>query len=362
MLCGRLAMTVPLQQALLEGLDYLRTLIREGTAPEEARARLRSLQARYPDPAMDLLWEERAYDCFVHYDLLLHLPREGTVSLSFCADGGLPWPLRGVHRWSEKYLVHVNNTVLKVDQAIACLDFIWEEAPVMQRLVDACLIQEALEKDPVDLPAEELQRALDAFRRAHKLYKEEDTRRWMERRGLTHEKLERLVGDEVTVTKLRDRVAAGRVEDYFDGHRADFDTARIARLQFSDEESALRTLGQIRTGALDFYEAAERLFLTKGERPSHPSDEIFAEVRRRHVSPALEAAVFAAAPGDLLGPLRTEEGHAVVRVLSFTPARLDEPTCTAIRKILFEEWLEERRQAARIEWYWGNATRTRRAS
>jgi putative peptide maturation system protein len=355
-------MTAQLRQALTEGLDYLRTMAREGTAPEEARARLRPLRGRHPDTPLDLLWEERAYDAFTHYDLLLQLPGEGTVSLSFCADGGLPWPLRGVHRWSEKHLVRVNHIVLKVDQAMACLDFIWEEAPVMQRLLDACLIQEALEKDPVELSAEELQRALDAFRRAHRLYTAEDTRRWMERRGLTHEKLERLVGDEAKIARLRDRIAAGRVDDYFEEHRADFDTARIARMQFPDNESAVRTLRQIRSGELDFCEAAEHLFQTAEERPSGAPAELFAVLRRRHTSPELGAAVFAAAPGDLLGPVRTDEGHAVVRVLSVTPARLDEPTRAAIKKILFEEWLEERRRAARIEWYWGNAARTGAAS
>jgi flavin-dependent dehydrogenase len=40
------------------------------------------------------------------------------------------------------------------------------------------------------------------------------------------------------------------------------------------------------------------------------------------------------------------------------PARLDEPTRSAIKKILFEQWLAERREAASVEWYWGNAART----
>jgi hypothetical protein len=49
------------------------------------------------------------------------------VSLSFCPDEELPWPLRGVGRWSDKDLVRVNNTLLRVEDAIAFLDFIWNE-------------------------------------------------------------------------------------------------------------------------------------------------------------------------------------------------------------------------------------------
>jgi putative peptide maturation system protein len=341
-----------------DALDYLKTLIREGVRPSEALARLQTLRQRHPDTEMELVWEEQAYDASLHYDLLLRRPGEGTVSLSFCPEHVLPWPLRGVHRVSDRQLVRVNNTVLDVAQAIACIDFLWDEAGVVNRLVHVCLIQEALQKDPVELSAEELQQALDSFRRAHQLYTSEDTRRWMERRGLTHEKLERLVGDEATVARLRDRVAADRVDDYFEEHRADFETARIARVQFTDKESALRTIRQLRSGEVDFYEAAERQFLATGERPSPSPVELFAEVRRRHAPAELAATVFAAAPGDLLGPVPTEEGWAVVRVLSFTPARLDQPTRLVIKKTLFEEWLDERRQAARIEWFWGNTAQT----
>ena len=54
---------------------------------------------------------------------------------------------------------------------------------------------------------------MDGFRRAHKLYKAEDTRRWMERYGMTHKQLEYYVADEAIIVKLRDRITAGRIED-----------------------------------------------------------------------------------------------------------------------------------------------------
>jgi putative peptide maturation system protein len=349
-------MNAPFRQTLNDTLDFLMALAREGARPEEARARLPPLRGLSPDTDIDLVWEEQAYDRSVHYDALLHVGGEGTVSLSFCPERGLPWPLRGVQRWSDQDLLRVNHTVLRVDQAIACLDFIWDEAPVLQRLVDACLIQESLEKEPVELSGEELQRALDAFRRAHKLYKAEDTRRWMERRGLTHEQLERLVADEATVAKLRDRVAAGRVEAYFAGHRADFDTAAVARLGFADAASARRTGEEIRSGRVDFYEAAQRHFLAAG-RPGPPPGELFAVVQRRQAPPEL-APAFAAEPGAVLGPVPSGEGFLLVRVLSRTAARLDEATGAAIKRILFEEWLGKRRRAARVEWFWGTAAET----
>jgi len=345
------------RQALTDTLDYLMTLVREDTRPQEAQAGLRLLQREYPEVALDLVWEEEAYDRSVHYDALLRLAGQGTVSLSFCPDRALPWPMRGARPISERCLVRVNSISMELDQVMACLDFIWDEARIVNRLVDSCLVEEAVTVEPLELSDAELQHAMDSFRRAHRLYTAEDTYLWMERRGVTHEQLERLVGDQATVAGLRERVTDGRVEPYFAEHRADFDTASIARLEVSDEATARDLCEQIRRGELDFYQAAQRAVLATVGASTRRSRELFAVVQRGQVSPAL-AALFAADPGELVGPLRTEEGYAIVRVLSVTPARLDEPTRSAIKKILFEQWLAERREAATIEWYWGNAART----
>jgi putative peptide maturation system protein len=347
-----------LEQTLANTLEYLRLLVREGTRPEEALADFRFLQKQHPDIGMDLLWEEEAYDQSVHYDTLLHLGGEGTISLSFCPDRALPWPMRGVHRWSERDLVRVNNNVLTMGEAIACLDLIWDELPIIKHLLDMCLIREVLEKDPIELSDAELQVAMNTFRKARKLYKAEDTYHWLERHGMTHEKLEGLVANEAIVAKLRDKVTVEQVADYFAVHKIDFDTAYIAQIQFSDTESAHQVWEQIRSGEVDFYKASQHRFLEAVERREHPSGDVFAKIQRGQAKPELAMAVFAAEPGEVLEPVRTEKGYAIVRVLSFAPAHLDEQTLTAIKKILFEEWLGERRETARIEWFWGNASQT----
>jgi putative peptide maturation system protein len=227
-------------EALVETVEYLMTLADDGSRPRDARARLRLLQEQYPEVRMDLLWEEEPFDASVHYDVLLSLSTVRTVSVGLSPDRALPWPLRGVHRWSEQNLVRVNHTALEVGQAIACLDFIWDEAPIIDRLVDLCLIQEALERDPITLSDAELQEAMDGFRRAKRLYTAAATYHWLESHGMTQQKLEEYVGDQAIVAKLRRRVAAGRVDTYFAAHHADFDTARIARIDFATEADRRR--------------------------------------------------------------------------------------------------------------------------
>jgi putative peptide maturation system protein len=349
-----------LQNTVNETLDLLRELVSEGTRPKEASARLSTLQNRHPGITVDLIWEEEAYDQSLHYDALLRLPGEGTVSLSFCPDCALPWPMRGVHRWSEADLARVNNTVLNMDQAIACLDFIWDDDRIVDRLINVCLIQEELEQRPIALSDSELQLAFDGFRRARKLHKTEDTRLWMARHGITQEELESRLADEATIDKLRDRVADGRIEDYFEKHRAEFDSAFIGRIKFSDQERARQIGERISAGELSFYEAAQLIFVSVGPGSKQSSGEILSVVKRSELATQLGAAVYEANPGEILGPLPSQNGYELVYVLSFVSAQLDEATQSAIKNTLFDEWLSERRRAAKIEWFWGNASRTSR--
>ena len=92
-------------QALADVLSYLEALWNDGVRPREAQQRLRAVRAQHLELGMELVWEEEAYDGSVHYDLLLRPGDGATVSVSFCRERGLPWPLRGVRRWSDADLV-----------------------------------------------------------------------------------------------------------------------------------------------------------------------------------------------------------------------------------------------------------------
>lgn len=339
------------QQPVTELLSLLMAMSRDGTRPAEAKRRLQALLPQHPGLDLDLVWEEAAYDGAVHYDALLHLP-EGTVSLSYCAAAALPWPLRGVHRWSDGDLLRVNETLMTVAEAIACLDFIWDEARLVERLVNACLVREALEKEPIDLSPEETQAAVDAFRRARRLYTAAATFQWMAENGFTEEQLERLATEHARVAKLRERVAAGRVEATLAERGAEFETATVARFTIPDETEARRVAAAIRSGETGFLAAAARRF----QEAPDAAGSLFTVLRRGETPPDLAATVFSSRPGEpggVVGPVRDGEEWAILQVVSLAPARLDGGTRRAIEEALFAEWLTARRRAAQIEWNWG---------
>jgi putative peptide maturation system protein len=351
-------MTLPQTELVMDTIDCLMAVSGSAAAPSDAAQRLHRIEARYPRTQLRLLWQQIGDDDLFHYDALLQLPEGGTLSLGFCRELSLPWLMQGAHRWSDADLLRVRETVLTVDQAIAQFDFASPDGAMAQRLIDACLVQDELNRRPVEVSDAELQRAMDGFRRAHRLYSGADTQRWMAMRGIKHADLERLVSGHAAVAGLRERLTADRVGDYFERHHADFDVAHVAVICFPDPGSARQAYLSVRAGTVEFFALAQSRFLEQAAMGSdEPTTSLLQTLQRGRRPTPMCASVFEAAVGDLVGPIDADGCSSVVRVLGFAPASLDDRTRAMIQGLLFDEWLQGQRQTADIEWQRGRGRR-----
>ncbi|MEU7874087.1 TIGR04500 family putative peptide maturation system protein [Dactylosporangium sp. NPDC049140] len=309
---------------LTEAVELLRAASAEKAGRAEVRTRVDGLRARHPGAGLRLLWQREEYDGSLHYDLLVRSPAAdaGVVSLSWCPDDALPWPLRGVQRSAEMLLVRVDGFELGVADAIGFLDLLWREAPLRDRLVDTCLVRLALDADGAELDDTALQEAADAFRRARGLLTLEDTRAWMARERLSDVQFEDLVAHQALVARLREQIAAGRVDAELAADPGRYEQLRLVRVEAADEAAAARL-----AAAPDLLAAAVADFAA-GVGPA----PVLMTVTRADLE-------------------SVAAGRCVVTaVLGVRPA-----TREAVSRRLFSEWLAERRAAARIEWNWGPA-------
>jgi putative peptide maturation system protein len=279
--------------SLDEVLEYLWALSRDEVRPEDALRRLRGLREVYAECGVELLWEEDAYSKTIHYDVLLHVDGEGSVSLSVCPQGETPWPLRGVQRHRERDLVRVNRETVDVMSALAVIDIMRDKTQVMAHLVSQCLIRGAVRDRALEVSDGEVEPVVDRFRRRRGLYGIEQTHEWLAQRGMTPEDLYRLLAGEAARIKLREEIAEGRIEEYFASHEREFDTARFARLRVRGEQEAGRLYDKLSAGVLDFFEAAQRQFL---EAVQPGTSELFVVARREQMPPAYSDVIFRAEP------------------------------------------------------------------
>ncbi len=194
---------------------------------------------------------------------------------------------------------------------------------------------------------EDLQRAADAFREARGLFEAAATMAWLEARGLTVDQFEKLVEEELLLERLKDRVVAGRIESFFAENKVRFDAAELSHILVADEGTARELHAQVVEDGADLAGLA-RLHST--DRRTGPAGGYLGALRRKQVPAPLEAAVFGAKAGEVVGPLRSEDGWHLVRVHAVRRATLDEDTRATIREVLFREWLdaERRRTRARV--------------
>jgi putative peptide maturation system protein len=333
-------------------LELLRQGVAERLAPNQMLGRLASLREQHPALAAELVWEREPHGGTYHYDALLDDPA-GTVSLALCPDDAVPWPLRGVRRWADGDLVRVNEILMRVHDLIALLDFIWDQEPLVMAIVDACLLREAVDAEQIVPTDEELQAAFDRFRRRRGLFGADETTAWMERNGFTLQHMEHYMHDEARVQILRKRVTAGRIDAFLAERGREIDLALLAYLDFDSRESAVASIEMLRAGTADFFGlATERAALMRaagrvGELPFTRS------VLRFDLEGKQRDAVFSAAPGALLGPFELPKGFRIYRVLGISRGGDDDDARTRAERVLFDEWLAERRRNARIEWQWG---------
>ncbi|MGV9770688.1 TIGR04500 family putative peptide maturation system protein [Streptosporangium sp. NPDC003464] len=345
-----------------DALEWLRGL--DGVRPERADERLSELRARHPEVRMRLLWQREAATDDYHYDLLLPSP-EGSVSLAFAPDRAIPWPLRGGQRSGEQLVLRVNGVDMTMERVVSVLDVLWDDVALARRLVNSALVEQAVDVRDQHLPADRLQEAMDAFRRARGLLTAQAVREWMAERGLSHARLEEIVAREAAVAALRQDVVKGRVEDFFAAHRAEFDRLRVVRLRYADPSRADVAAALLRAGAVppDGPDGVEK----DADPVALAVEEVLAgvatcrmEANNRDGLVALFGAPAAdARAGQVLGPARLPDGgFCVAHVLAVEPAELDEVTRGLVERRIFDDWLAEQRRNAHVEWFWGSRART----
>lgn len=211
--------------------------------------------------------------------------------------------------------------------------------------IDAALIQHAAAQRGIQVSDEELQQAADAYRVANDLHDAETTQAWLEAKHLSYVDWESLLEYQVNERKLREVLTAGLVEQRFAEQRLSYDKAAVSRLVLSDEGVARELRAQILEEGGDFHALTREYSIHADTRAAGGYAGLMV---RADMEPALEAAVFGAQPGRVVGPIKTDDGWELVKVERLAPAELDDEMRETIKTVLCSEWLSEQRSKARV--------------
>jgi putative peptide maturation system protein len=314
---------------------------------------IRRLRDRYPSRSIDLVWENESYLDRIHYDILLEL-WGGTLSIGYCADEDVPWPVRGLQRVNEALVVRVNDDPVQVAEVVTSLDYAWHDLHVGRHLINMSLIAQEIRDRKIEVSDDELVSALTAFRVRRRLFSAAAVEQWLAEHGASQAQLEHHLRQDMARDELRRQVIGGpdAIAAYFAAHRADLERILIAKIHLADRAAADALHAELRDAPQRLLAAAQQRFIQGAT-----SGDLFATLRRDELDPDHAAQLFTTEPGQLAPVLPSGDGFEVAQVLRRLPAVLDDETRALIGDRLFDHWLVEQRACARVEWFWGAAER-----
>src|SRR5262249_3989339 len=120
--------------------------------------------------------------------------------------------------------------------------------------------------------------------------------------------------------KVRNAIPASQVAAYFAEHRAEFERVELYSIRVATREQAQELYAQITEEGANFHVLAMEHSTDEATRPV---GGYVGRLARKDVTAAIEAAVFQAQTGDIVGPLQTEHGYNLFKVSAVHKADLE---------------------------------------
>lgn len=186
---------------------------------------------------------------------------------------------------------------------------------------------------------EELQHTADLHRRRHGLLTAADTHAWLAAQGLSVDQFEAGLLETLLADKLRKQLTATGVESHFAEHSAEYEQLRVTLLIVGREELARELASQVRDEGRELESAALEHGLAVMPRLMF----------RKELDSPLAQALDAAGDGQLVGPVGTPKGFALLQARDRRAPELDGHTRKRIEQELFAAWLDSHMRQAKIE-------------
>jgi parvulin-like peptidyl-prolyl isomerase len=245
-------------------------------------------------------------------------------------------------------IVRIDDEVIDVGEFIRMLKLTGQFEGLVEQFVRDRLTVSAAKKQRIALSDEEIQLRADQFRRVRNLHRAADMNRYLDALGVNLDEFEHFITDTLYQEKMLEQIGDDHaVEAYFKLNSPRFDSVEVSHIMMETPNQAKEMISYLQDDPESFADMArEHSIADTRERGG-----VIGKVLRGSLAAEIEAKVFNASPGDLLGPFTTPDGVAyeIFAVTAKRPAILDDEVAAEIRRLLREQWLHARAQEHVIE-------------
>jgi parvulin-like peptidyl-prolyl isomerase len=245
-------------------------------------------------------------------------------------------------------IVRIDDEVIGIEDFVRTLKLTGQFEGLIEQIVRDKLTVRAAKKHGVKVTPEEIQERADNFRRVQGLHRAADMNNYLNALGVSLDEFETFVTDSLYQEKMMADVCSDKaIEHYFKLNSPKFDSIEVSHMVLDAENKAKEMIAYLRDDPDSFEDMAREHSVAD----TREQGGRIGKVLRGSLKTDIEAKVFNASEGDLLGPFPSADKAVfeIFKVDAKHPARLDEDTASEIRRLLREEWLFARAQEHIIE-------------
>lgn len=245
-------------------------------------------------------------------------------------------------------IVRIDNDEIGIEDFVRTLKLTGQFESLIEQMVREKLTVLSAKKLGIPVAPEEIQERADQFRRVQGLHRAADMNNYLDALGVSLDEFEAFVTDGLYQEKMMAQVCSDKaIQGYFKLNSPRFDSIEVSHMVLDAEGKAKEMMSVLEDDPDSFEEMArEHSIADTRERGG-----LIGKVLRGSLKTDIEAKVFNAEVGDLLGPFPSADKSffEIFRVNAKHPATLDDETVSEVRRLLREEWLMQRAQEHVIE-------------
>jgi peptidylprolyl isomerase len=245
-------------------------------------------------------------------------------------------------------IVRIDDEVITTDDFIRTLKLSGQFEGLVEQLVRDRLTARAARQSGLQITPEQVQERADQFRRVLGLHRAADTNHYFDALGVSLDEFEAFITDSLYQEKMMEQVCSdAAVEQYFKLNSPRFDSVEVSHIVLEGEGPAREMMSVLAEEPESFADMAREHSVAD----TREQGGRIGKVLRGALKPDIEARLFNARAGELLGPFPSHDQscHEIFCVNARHPATLDADTAAEIRRVLREEWLVARAQEHVIE-------------
>lgn len=245
-------------------------------------------------------------------------------------------------------IVKIDGVVFSAEDFIKLLKLDGRFENLMEDIIRDKLAVCSAKKSGIVIGDAELQEKADQFRRVHGLHRARETNDYFDALGVSVDDFESFLTDMIYHEKVMEQVGTEEaIQEFFQLNSPRFDSIEVSHIVMDSEGGAREMLSYLSDDPDSFEEMASEHSVAE---TSQLGGRI-GKVLRGSLQGDIEAKVFNAEAGDLLGPFAGADGSRfeIFRIDQKSPATLDDETRAEVKRLLRDDWLLARSKEHSIE-------------